>query len=473
MTLRRNARHAKPRWMVLVTILALGAFTLGISTVLGAHASVGSSNFEITDGNLKLDAASPHIDWKTVAETAKNDLNSGQTDDSFTQGSDEQDEPPIKGAGSIPPSKSDLKRFGLYTETVGTNSYLHMYWTRVQDPSGTTNMDFEFNQKLCTATATDDCSANGVTPDRSVGDMLITYNLGNGGTVVDLWLHRWVTTGSCEDSQEGGSGGGSASESSPCWSVGVDLDGSGAARGSVNTSAILAADSDIGALDARTFGEASVDLQSIFGTSCFSIGGAYLKSRSSDTFTSALKDFIAPEPFNISNCGSIKIVKKDDAGNFLAGAKFKIYKDDGDEVAELGAGDTLVGSECETSSNGTGTCTFSNLFFGKYWVDETFTPAGYDSMSPDPTLVNVPDTTQVVVNLTNPREHKVIVIVCHTGTNTLAASDVTDGTTPTTSLSSAPTGMSESDLCSLGGATYAGLSHGNKSLTVNVGSDAH
>lgn len=64
MTLRRNARHAKPRWMVLVTILALGAFTLGISTVLGAHASVGSSNFEITDGNLKLDAASPHIDWK-------------------------------------------------------------------------------------------------------------------------------------------------------------------------------------------------------------------------------------------------------------------------------------------------------------------------------------------------------------------------------------------------------------------------
>ena len=58
-------------------------------------------------------------------------------------------------SGSIPPNKSDLKAFGVYTETgevtLGnpTGKFLELLWTRVQDPSGTTNMDFELNQKLC------------------------------------------------------------------------------------------------------------------------------------------------------------------------------------------------------------------------------------------------------------------------------------------------------------------------------------
>jgi hypothetical protein len=33
-----------------------------------------------------------------------------------------------------------------------------------------------------------------------------------------------------------------------------------------------------------------------------SFGRAYLKSRSSDSFTAAIKDFIAPIPINLSNC---------------------------------------------------------------------------------------------------------------------------------------------------------------------------
>jgi hypothetical protein len=58
--------------------------------------------------------------------------------------------------GSIPPNKSELKVFGVHTE-VGTASaanptgkFLQLLWSRVQNPSGTTNMDFELNQKfLC------------------------------------------------------------------------------------------------------------------------------------------------------------------------------------------------------------------------------------------------------------------------------------------------------------------------------------
>ena len=46
---------------------------------------------------------------------------------------------------------------------------------------------------------------------------------------------------------------------------------------------------------------------------CVTYGSVYLKSRSSDSFTAELKDFIAPIPTSISNCGAIKIHKTNDA----------------------------------------------------------------------------------------------------------------------------------------------------------------
>jgi hypothetical protein len=84
-----------------------------------------------------------------------------------------------------------------------------------------------------------------------------------------------------------------------------------AATGSINTASIPETESDgLGTLDPRTFGGASIDLDVAFGSgACRSCGSAYLKSRSSDSFTAALKDFIAPIGVNVSNCGGITIVK--------------------------------------------------------------------------------------------------------------------------------------------------------------------
>ena len=549
------------------------------------------SNFESTDGNLKVDGGASALDWNNVAQAGGNDLASGSGDDSLKGA--EQDAVPGIVDGSIPPSKSDLKSFGIYPEP-GNPGFIHMFWARVQDPSGTTNMDFEFNQGRCvTGGDISGCSSNGKTPTRQAGDLLITYNLSNGGTQVSLWLHRWVTSGGnvCEDSQEGGGAntGSAVPSGGGCWNVGVELTGSGAATGAINAAAIPANQSEIGALDARTFGEASVDLSAIFGQSCFALGGVYLKSRSSDTFTSALKDFISPRAVNISNCGSIKVVKTDDAGNNLAGVKFKLYKDDGDETAELGGQDVQIKAdgttgafECETTSNGTGNCEWANLVFAKYWLSETFTPTGFSAPTPNPRLVTVNSITQVVVNLTNnrvpatlkvkktddlgnplqgavftlytdnspfgpsnprtgadtatsltcttavdgtctitnilpagpywvvetttpanyttaadqhvvlslgenkditaspfvnPRQHKVIVLVCHQGSNTLASSSVTfDGSTKTSLATGAtlPTGVDEAKLCGLGGASYGNIDgHPTKSASVSVGSAAH
>src|SRR5439155_1674191 len=56
--------------------------------------------------------------------------------------------------------------------------------------------------------------------------------------------------------------------------------------------------------DSLTFGEASISFAAIFGTggTCGSFGSVYLKSRSSNTFTDELKDFILPQPVTLTNC---------------------------------------------------------------------------------------------------------------------------------------------------------------------------
>ena len=81
-------------------------------------------------------------------------------------------------------------------------------------------MDFEFNKS-------ETLSANGVTPVRSAGDLLIQYDLTQGGTNPQLFLSTWVTTGpgsQCE-----------ASNSTPCWGERDNLTAQGLATGSINT----------------------------------------------------------------------------------------------------------------------------------------------------------------------------------------------------------------------------------------------
>src|SRR5262249_3305398 len=71
----------------------------------------------------------------------------------------------------------------------------------------------------------------------------------------------------------------------------------------------------INPLPALQFGEVAIDLTKadVFpaGT-CAAFGSAMVRSRSSASFTAEIKDFIAPIPINISNCGTINIIKHSD-----------------------------------------------------------------------------------------------------------------------------------------------------------------
>jgi hypothetical protein len=353
--------------------LLVGLLAMSFGTVFADP--IGGSNFDTGDGNL---VDPPFVDWETVNETRQNDLPSGQADDSFTQGSKEDTLVPSIEFGSIPPNKSDLKTFGVYQEKVGGKNFLHLFWTRVQDPSGTTNMDFEFNQSSV-------ASGNGVTPVRTVGDLLITYDLSRGGTVPTISVRFWQ---------------GSA------WGPATDLSAVASATGSINSALIPASESDgLGQLDPRTFGEASVDLDAVFGSgSCQSFGSAFLKSRSSDSFTAAMKDFIAPKPVNVSNCGGITIRKETDPDGAPGTFSF---------TGDLGA----------FSLQDNGSKVFTNVQAGTYVVAESDPAAqGFDLQSivcsGGSTTTSVPNRNvsitvaaddNVVCTFTNKQRGKIIV----------------------------------------------------------------
>ena len=350
-----------------VSAMCLALFGLLVSTsgpALAAVISLPGSNFEIDDdANLTVQNPAPSIDWATVTETRKVDKPTGATDDSFGQGSKEDTPSPAVVDGSIPNNKSDLKTFGVYFESNNSGKFLNVFWNRVQDPTGTTNMDFEFNQSST-------LSANGVTPVRTAGDALIQYDLTSGGTHPELFLSKWVATGpgsQCE-----------ANNTTPCWGTRVNLTTSGDATGSINTTPITAANADgLGAMSARTFGEAQIDFDALAppGT-CTSFGSAYLKSRSSDSFTAALKDFIAPVPTNINNCAKVIIRKQTDPQTGSTGPSFNYTK----------AFTTSPATSNTFSLTDDGVQTYNNVLFGNnLTVTENLgsLPAGWDFVNVD------------------------------------------------------------------------------------------
>src|SRR5262249_32962237 len=175
---------------------------------------------------------------------------------------------------------------------------------------GSAHMDFEFNQSKT-------LQSNGVSPVRTKNDILIDYDFGGSGVPV-LALHKWITSdgGSVADCE--------ASNTLPCWNKAVDLVATGFAEGAVNAGPVtdsvgpggtitLAGSTANNGTVSSTFGEAGINLtdSNIFPAGqCETFGNAWLKSRSSgNSFSSELKDIIAPIPVNISNCGSIVLKK--------------------------------------------------------------------------------------------------------------------------------------------------------------------
>ena len=371
------------RFLLLVPFALVAALLLSIGA--GAAPLTGSS-FDAANGTL-TDLVDH--DWNPPGQPAGNigpiqpiscpslgagtncgvDLTNSSLDDSFTQGPKEDDEAPVVGTGSIPPNKDDLSRFYVNQEKAGGNDFLYLAWERTAT-LGSAHMDFEFNQSNTP-------SANGVTKVRTAGDVLITFDFGGSGVPV-LSLSRWIISGDaslCE-----------ANNATPCWSRLQDLTASGVANGAVNSTNVvdwnppgaprtLAGGVSNNGSVSSTFGEAAINLTAaqVFPSNrCAHFGSAMLKSRSSgQSFTSSLKDFIAPIPVNIANCGSVIIRKVTDPPSDPATIQFGYTKTFNTDPA---SGNTFTLGHGQS----TGTAFVDNVLFGTgLTVDETSLPAGW------------------------------------------------------------------------------------------------
>src|SRR6266498_902257 len=381
-----GSKRRRTRLLVL-TLLAASAFAV---LFVGASSGTlsGGSTFESGDGDLAPNTSTPPAahDWNAPVETITCpltipgsgtncglDLVKSQADNSLGQGSKEDNPAPTVVSGSIPPSKDDLSRFYVNKERINGNDYVYLAWER-SNLLGSAHMDFELNQSATP-------SANGVTPVRTAGDLLIDFDFGGSGVPV-LAKHTWITGGNAATDCE-------ASNTLPCWDKAVNL---------------------------RAFAEAQVNSAPVTDTNppgvCEHFGAAYLKSRSSgNSFTSELKDFIAPIPVDISPCGTQNVHKQDDLGAPLAGAVFTLFTDNAptDGAPPHGAEDVATSLTCTTDASGD--CSITNVPFGDYWAVETTGVPNHD-LAPDQSFTLTANTPNRTISLTfvDPRQPGAILV---------------------------------------------------------------
>jgi Prealbumin-like fold domain len=275
----------------------LAALLLGAGTLVAtshASATLAGTGFVGNDGNLTDDDGNGALyDWANliagtqtgVQYAARQDLPTGGTDNSFGQGTKESNNNVTVVTGSIPNNKADLARFGVGTEFKNGANYLYLAWSR-ENQNGTVNFDFEINK----VTQPDLTTTGPKTLVRSDGDVLINYVFGGNNSTAVLTKQIW----------NNGAWGPESAIASAAFEGQGNLQpvSENLINGAVNR-------------PAGQFGEAAINLQAagiIPPNTCTHFGSVFVKSRASG-FNSELKDFIAPVPINIDNCGTLIVDK--------------------------------------------------------------------------------------------------------------------------------------------------------------------
>jgi hypothetical protein len=292
-----------------IAVPASAAILVG-ALALPASANLTGSTFEGGDGNMVVNTAG-NTDWANAAGVNTGiDKPPGSNDNAFGQGTKEDNAAVTVVTGSIPPNKNDLTRFYEASSQAagGGDIFLDLAWERLVN-IGNANLDFEINQK---ATSGFNSNTTGpVTLNRTAGDLLVTYDFGGSGTPT-LGLNTWLTAAA------GNTVGQCFSANAlPCWGKHVTLNGTNS-EGAVNTVGITDPLNGNASLGVGLFGEAQINLTkaNVFPAGvCEAFGSAFIKSRSSSSFTAEIKDFIAPIGIDVSNCSSITIHKVTENGD--------------------------------------------------------------------------------------------------------------------------------------------------------------
>jgi len=177
--------------------------------------------------------------------------------------------------------------------------------------------------------------------------------------------------------------------------------------------------------------------------------------------------------------GSLKWLKKDDLNALLGGATFQVCRTHTFNSATSTFVDTA--DVCQTVVDNSapdvdpldGKFEMVDLVLGRYTVDETAAPTGYQI---DPSVesvdLTIADPDGTAADFVNPALFKVIVLTCNTTTEKLVDStvDLDPGTAggQTETLTTPPGALTDAQLCALGGANYDDLTRGNYDLRVEL-----
>jgi len=350
-TFKFRERRTRRLWLA---AMALAAVTVvAIVLVPGSSANLAGSTFEGNDGNLVVNTPGNH-DWDNAPNLSVGvDLTTGTSDNSFGQGAKENDVNTTVVSGSIPNSKADLARFAVAGEVIGTDSYIYLAWSR-ENQSGTVNFDFELN-----AAAQPNLTTPGSkTLVRTNNDLLINYSFQGGSNTPTLTRYIW---------------------NGSSWGTGQAI-ASACSEGATNSSPV---DDTLGGnpsvtRPAQQFGEAAINLTCaniVPPNTCEPFSSAYVKSRSSTSFNSEIKDFIAPISIGFSNCGSLTIIKHTDPRGLDQSFS---YTTTGAGLSGFSLNDTGNSGGGDSAGN---TKTFTGLQAGTKTVTEGADPAGFSFTS--------------------------------------------------------------------------------------------
>ncbi|MBW3589610.1 MAG: hypothetical protein KY429_09345 [Actinobacteria bacterium] len=370
-----NSRYRRARVATLLILALVGTmpgFAFGSHTAGDIAGILGG--FEI-DGDFDFDGATigsttATRDWENVGDVTMSLDTSGTSEaNAFKEGSKESEPNNWVIEPHNVPNKDDLTRAYAAADITASGQFLFLGVERLaEEGQGDMHINFELNQS-----ADSIVNKEGTTiPQRTDGDLLVVYDYAGGQTAVSIELRLW--DGIPDDPN--------TPENEEALFGQWILVTSATAVGDVNFDGPVVRPATApfggGTVDTLRFGEAAIDLSSIPGfLSCPGFSQFWAKSRASgESFDSALKDMTAPTPINLSTCGSIKVLKKDDSNNPLNGAAFELYNDLNNDNA-LDAGDTLA-QTCTTGEEGAaGECTFEEVAPGEYVVKEESAPLGY------------------------------------------------------------------------------------------------
>jgi hypothetical protein len=284
-------------FIVLMSGLLLAAPAASAYPLPSSATPLSGSTFQGGDGDQ--DDATPYIDWQALQAAGRvlHAPDDNEQDTAFVGGTkvlQPGDWETTIEAGGVTPDKVNIRDAWQAIDQPGKDTFLYLAFTR-EDGTGTAAITFELNRD---ARLWDNGHAK--IPCRTTGDILVvTLPQGNR---VEIVVAQWTTS--------------TADAATGCAKTGVlqpmRTFPDGAGQGAVNAAPITSRLPGAFALGTQIptadFSEVALNLSTLlnaaFDDDCFAFASIWMHSRSADSESSNLQDYIAPRPVSVRNCSA-------------------------------------------------------------------------------------------------------------------------------------------------------------------------